>query len=151
MSYFCLMSYLKVYIHFVWSTKYRVPHLDSLELRQKVWNHIMGNAKNKGIYIDCINGYKDHCHCLISLGIDQTLSKIMQLIKGESAYWINKNNLCFEKFEWQDHYYAISVSYSALNKVRQYIYNQEDHHARKSSQKEFEQLIEKYGFAKLND
>jgi putative transposase len=85
------------------------------------------------------------------LGIDQTLSKIMQLIKGESAYWINKNNLCFEKFEWQDHYYAISVSYSALNKVRQYIYNQENHYAHKSSQKEFEQLTEKYGFAKLND
>lgn len=51
-----------------------------------MWQHIMDNARDKGIYIDFINGYTDHCHCLISLGSEQNISKIMQLIKGESAY-----------------------------------------------------------------
>ncbi len=32
----------------------------------------------------------EHCHCIVSLGEDQTMRKIMQLIKGESSYWINK-------------------------------------------------------------
>ena len=52
----------------------------------------------------------------------------MQLLKGESSYWINKNRLCSEKFEWQDEYFAVSVSESLVPRVREYIKNQEDHH-----------------------
>lgn len=111
------MSFIKVYIHFVWSTKNRVPFLDSKELRLKVWNHIRENAKEKGIFIDFINGYNDHCRCLISLGIDQTIQKVMQLIKGESSFWENKNRHTKEKFEWQDEYFAVSVSESAIDKA----------------------------------
>ena len=103
------MPFVKVYIHFVWSTKDHVPMLLSKEIRQKVWQHILENGKSKGIFIDFVNGYSDHCHCLISMGIDQTMSKIMQLIKGESSYWINKNKLCKGKFEWQDEYFAVGV------------------------------------------
>lgn len=122
------MPSIKVYIHFVWSTKNRVPHLDSKELRIKVWNHIKENAEEKGVFIDFINGYTDHCHCLVSLRADQTIQKVMKLIKGESSFWINKNNLTKEKFEWQDEYFAASVSDSMLDNVREYIKNQEEHH-----------------------
>jgi putative transposase len=142
------MPYLKVYIHFVWSTKNREPFLDSSELRRRVWDHIKENAKGKDIFIDTINGYQDHCHCLISLGSDQSMSKIMQLIKGESSFWINKNNLCKKKFEWQDEYFAVSVSESVVDKVRVYIKNQEEHHQTISFQHEYDQFIEKFGMAK---
>ena len=104
------MSFIKVYIHFVWSTKNWEPILKTKELRKRVWHHIRDNAVEKGIFIDFINGFSQHCHCLISLCGDQTIQKIMQLIKGESAYWINKNNVTETKFEWQDEYYAVSVS-----------------------------------------
>jgi putative transposase len=85
-------------IFWCWPTD-REPLLDSPELRQKVWEHIKENAKAKEIFIDIINGYQEHCHSLISLGIDQTISKTMQLLKGESSYWINKQHLCKQKFE----------------------------------------------------
>jgi REP element-mobilizing transposase RayT len=142
------MPFVKVYIHFVWSTKNRYPYLNTNELRVKVWNHIRENAKAKGIFIDFINGYADHCHCLISLGIDQTIQKVMQLIKGESSYWINKNRLTKEKFEWQDEYFAVSVSESMLDKVRDYIKNQEEHHRKKTFQEEYDEFIRKYRFEK---
>ena len=142
------MSFVKVYIHFVWSTKNRYPFLDSKELRLKVWKHIRENAKEKGIYIDFINGYSDHCHCLISLGIDQTIQKVMQLIKGESSFWINKNELTNEKFERQDEYFAVSVSESMVDRVREYIKNQEEHHSKKTFQQEYDEFITKYGFEK---
>lgn len=71
------MSFIKVYIHFVWSTKNRIPYLATPEIRQTLWNHIRENAKEKGIYIDFINGHAEHCHCLISLGVDQTIQKVM--------------------------------------------------------------------------
>lgn len=145
------MPYVKVYIHFVWSTKDRVPFLDSPELRKQVWQHMKDNAKQKEIFIDMINGYQEHCHCLISLGPDQTMSKIMQLIKGESSFWINKNNLCKQKFEWQDQYFAVSVSESVIDKVRTYIKNQEEHHQKSTFQEEYDQFIEKFGFEKFKD
>lgn len=145
------MPFVKVYIHFVWSTKNRYPFLNSKKLRLKVWNHILENAKEKGIFVDFISGYTDHCHCLVSLGIDQTIQKVMQLIKGESSFWINKNELTNEKFEWQDEYFAVSVSESMLDKVREYIKNQEEHHTRKTFLQEYDDFIVKYGFKKFND
>ena len=144
------MAYVKIYIHFIWSTKNREQFLNTPELRTKVWNHILENAKSKGIYIDFINGFSDHCHCLISLGIDQSVQSIIQLIKGESSYWINKNKLTKYKFEWQDEYFALSVSESMLDKVRDYIKNQEEHHKKKSFQDEYNDFIKKYKFTKLN-
>lgn len=145
------MPYVKVWIHFVWSTKYRIPFMKTREIRQTIFNHIRENAKEKGIYIDFINGYTDHVHCLISLGIDQSMSKIMQLIKGESSFWINKNGICEEKFEWQDEYFAVSVSESVVDKVREYIKRQEEHHQKKTFVQEYEEFIDKYGFEKFKD
>ena len=145
------MPFVKVYIHFVWSTKNRYPFLDNKELRTKVWKHIQDNAQKKGIFVDFVNGYADHCHCLVSLGVDQTIQKVMQLIKGESSYWINKHGLTTEKFEWQDEYFAVSVSESMIDRVRNYIKNQEEHHKKKTFQEEYDELIIKYGFQHFKD
>src|SRR6267143_6322763 len=125
------MPWVRVWIHFVWSTKNREPYLDE-KIRQEVFAHIRKNASAKNIHIDSINGYVDHMHCLISLGTDQTIEKIMQLIKGESSFWINKDRLVKTRFEWQDEYFAVSVSESLVTGVRKYIANQEEHHRRKS-------------------
>jgi putative transposase len=145
------MPFIKVYIHFVWSTKNRIPFLNSRELRQQLCIHIRENAKEKGIFIDIINGYVDHLHCLISLGADQIIQKVMQLIKGESSYWINHHVVLQEKFEWQEEYFAVSVSESQLKRVRNYILNQETHHQIKTFQDEYDEFILKYGFQRFDD
>lgn len=145
------MPFVKVYLHFVWSTKNREPFLHSKDVRLKMWNHIRENAKEKEIFIDFVSGYTDHCHCLVSLGVDQTIQKVMQLIKGESSYWINKENIIENKFDWQDEYYAVSVSESAINNVRDYIKNQEEHHSKKTFEEEHDEFIRKYGFKKFKD
>ena len=144
------MSYIKVWLHFVWSTKNRKPLLND-DIRQKVFAHIRKNAVEKEIFIDYINGYVDHVHCLVSLGSEQTLKQIMQLIKGESSHWINKNNLCKEKFGWQDDYFVVSVSESVVNNVREYIKNQETHHRTKSFDDEFEEFLQRAGFQRFKD
>ena len=143
------MPYTKVYIHFVWSTKNRVPYLDSKELRMKVWSHIKANAKEKGIFVDYVNGYEDHCHCLVSIRVDQNIQKIMQMIKGESSYWINKNKLTRNKFEWQDEYFAVSVSESMIERVRNYIKKQEEHHGKKTFRQEYDEFIRNYNFQQI--
>lgn len=145
------MPFIKVYIHFVWSTKNRFPFLNTIELREKMWKHIKENGKEKGVFIDFVNGYNDHCHCLVSLKSDQTIQKVIQMIKGESAFWFNNQNFILEKFGWQDEYFAVSVSESMIENVRNYIRNQETHHSKKSFDDEYNKMIDVYGFQKFND
>lgn len=137
------MSFIKVYIHIVFSTKNRIPYFNTSELRIKIWKHIKTNASEKGIFLDMVNGYSDHCHCLISLSSNQN---IVQLIKGESSYWINKNAITKNKFAWQEEYFAVSVSESMIEQVRNYIKNQEIHHQKKTFEDEYKEFIEKYNF-----
>ncbi|WP_332029786.1 IS200/IS605 family transposase [Kaistella sp.] len=140
------MPFIKIYIHLVFSTLNRKPLLNSPELRIKVWKHIKENAAEKGIFLEMVNGCSDHCHCLISLSSNQNIEKVVQLIKGESSFWINKNNLTTEKFNWQDEYFAVSVSESMIDHVRNYIKNQEKHQVQKSFSEEYLEFMEKYNF-----
>ncbi len=75
----------------------------------------------------------------------------MHLMKGESSFWINRQKLMKYKFEWQDEYFAVSVSESQVNAVRSYIQNQEKHHYNKTFQEEYDTFIEKYGFQIFKD
>lgn len=145
------MSWVRIWVHIVFSTKKRVPFLNTKELRFKVFRHIKQNAEEKEIWLDCVNGYKEHAHCLVSLGKDQKASKIAHLIKGESSFWINKNKLISSKFMWQDDYWAVGVSESHLESVRNYIHNQEKHHKRKPFSEEVNDFMEKYGWTKFKD
>ena len=134
------MPFLNVWIHLVWTTKKRNPLLTK-RIRPYVFHHIRKNGQKKNIHIDFVNGYNDHVHCLVSLSNNQTISEIVQLIKGESAFWINGSRLCPETFEWQDEYFAVSVDESRVNAVREYIKNQEAHHTTKTFQEEYDELI----------
>jgi putative transposase len=132
-------------IHAVWGTKNHYPFLIT-EIKSQVIAHIRQNAQEKKIYIDPLNGYKEHLHCLFGLNADLSLAKILQLLKGESAFWINDHQITSEKFEWADEYYAVSVSESHLAYVRQYIHGQEEHHKKVTFQQEYERFMDKYKF-----
>jgi putative transposase len=114
--------------------------------RPIIFEHIRENARAKGIYVDHINGFSEHVHCLISMQAEQNIATIMNLLKGESSFWINRNIETKEKFYWQDEYFAVSLGHSQLESVREYIRNQEVHHAGKTFQQEYDEFIEKYGF-----
>ena len=129
----------------VWGTKNRSPVL-SESIRKELFQHIKDNARQKQLYIDCINGHVDHVHCLIGLNADMSIAKTVQLLKGEAAFWLNKSKLIKPKFEWADEYFAVSVSESQINKVRGYIQNQEEHHKKTTFTQEYESFIKTYQF-----
>ncbi len=139
------MAFVKIWVHFVWTTKKRQPYITK-KVKKELINHINENAVKKDIYIDSIDGDKEHLHGLISLGAKQSVAEIAQLLKGESSHWINEENLVRGKFEWQDEYFAVSVSESVFPKVRKYIRNQEEHHKVKPFSEEYDEFMRKYGF-----
>ena len=120
-------------------------------IRQDIFNHIRDNAKSKNIYIDFINGHTDHVHILVSLGPKQTTSEVAQLIKGESSHWINQNKLTRQKFQWQSHYWAMSIGLTEVDRIRNYIKGQEEHHRKKTFNEEVNEFIEKYGLERFDD
>ena len=139
------MSFVKIWVHLVFATKNREPLLDK-KIRPLLYQHIIENCKEKDIFLKAINGYTDHMHCLVSLGKDQNIAKISQLIKGESSFWINQQKLIGGKFSWQDDYFAVSVSESQVETVVNYIKNQEGHHSKKSFNDEADEFMKKYGW-----
>jgi len=144
------MPFVKIWIHVVWATKGRKPLL-AKAYRQKIFQHIHDNAIKKGILIDVVNGHKEHVHCLFRLKNDQTISKLLQLLKGESSFWVNKEKILNKKLIWQEEYYAVSVSESQVDYVRKYIRGQERHHSHKSFVEEYDEFILKYKFQVIQD
>lgn len=144
------MSFIKVWIHYVWATKNHESLLQQ-DFRKLIFSHILEQNRKKGIWIDTINGHNNHVHALISLGKEQTIAKVAMLMKGESSHWINEKKFLKNKLQWQDDYYAVSVSESQVERVRAYILNQEEHHRKKSFQEETEVFVEKYGWNRMKD
>lgn len=138
------MSYTNVYIHYVWATRKRRPLLQT-PYRHTLFDHMYQNALQKGIYLDRVNGFTDHIHCLVWLRPAQTMDSVAQLLKGESAYWFN-NHAGFDdlKLQWQEGYFAASVCLSMIEKVRAYIDNQEQHHQKRTFTEEYEEWKKLY-------
>jgi putative transposase len=63
------------------------------------------------------------------------------LIKGESSYWVNKQNLLETKFSWQDDYWAASICDSHIETLKKYIRNQDAHHSSKSFSEEIDEVM----------
>lgn len=134
------MSYVDINVHAVWGTKNRTPFLTK-NIRNQLFLHIRTYASNHDIYIDHINGFEDHVHCLINLKYNQNISFVVKLIKGESSKWLNSSIIESGNFQWAKGYYAASISSKDIPVVRKYIRNQEKHHEQQSFEKEIESMF----------
>ena len=142
------MSYVKIWLHCVWSTKNR-DQMISLSFRPELLKHFRENADEKNIILDDINIHENHVHALINLGKQQNLATIMQYLKGESSFWINNKKILPYHFAWQDDYFAVSVGHSQVEQIRKYIKNQEELHQKMSWEEEVILFMKKYGFEQI--
>jgi putative transposase len=134
-----MSTFSKIWIHAIWTTKNCEPVLHK-NVRFELFNHIKKEVALKDIYIDTINGIEDHVHCLFQLKTTQSVSFVMQEIKGGASYWANGKSLIEGGLDWQKGYGAFSVSDYNVPKVRNYIYNQEIHHQKYSFQSEMDKF-----------
>ena len=86
----------------------------------------------------------DHVHVLFGMRPNQSLSDLMQDIKGESSRWINKTGFVQGKFSWQEGYGAFSYSKSELSKIAHYIETQKQHHHKNSFIEEYQTLLKEF-------
>lgn len=136
-------SLSKVYIHLVFSTKYRVRSLSD-EIRPQLHTYLAGILKGFGCTPVEINTEPDHAHVLFLLSRMAVLSEIVGHLKKSSNDWLRKQSPQFAEFLWQGGYGAFSVSRSQLEHVQAYIRNQREHHRVRSFQDEFRTLLKAY-------
>jgi putative transposase len=135
-------SYVSHHIHIVFCTKERAPTISS-ELQPKLWAYMGGIATHHGFSALAIGGLADHVHVLIDLGSVLGIAKAVQVLKANSSRWMNEHP-GVARFEWQEGYFACSVSRSLLSNVRRYIENQAERHRSMNSSEEFELLLKKH-------
>ena len=143
------MSHIRIMVHCVWSTKDRFPFFTDAVLRNDLFRHIENYADTKGITLLAIGGFSEHVHVLLSLGASQTVARCIQLLKGESSFWMHTRGV--SHFQWQDGYFAVSISEGILPEVMSYIACQETHHRKRSFREEVAYILRVYGFDEVRD
>ena len=136
------MSYTNLHYHIVFSTKERKPFFDAADNERvnAYFGGIMRDTKDK---LHIVNSTADHVHLAVGLHPENSLSSFVRVIKTNSSKWI-RQSLDLNLFAWQEGYSAFSVSYSGMNKVVDYIENQQAHHQTLTFEEELIKLLEKH-------
>jgi putative transposase len=137
-------TYTQIHIHAVFAVRNRDSFIKST-WKDDLYKYITGIIQNQGHKLLIINGMPDHLHVLFGMRPIQSLSDLMQDIKGSSSAWINKMNFSSAKFSWQEGYGAFSYSKSQLPGIIQYIDKQEEHHKKKTFIEEYKEFLEEFG------
>jgi len=136
-------SYISNHVHIVFAVKKRDRAI-SETLQPKLWAYITGIVKNHGMHALAIGGMDDHVHALLSLPGTMSIAKAAQVLKANSSRWMNEGRN--SRFEWQEGYFACSVSRSQISRVMGYIGEQKEHHRRRDYASELAWLLKAHGF-----
>ena len=112
--------------------------------KDELYKYITGILKNNQHKPLAINGMPDHLHILFGMRPTQSLSELIQDIKGDSSKWINEKRYLKKKFSWQEGFGAFSYSKSHISKVINYIEKQEEHHKKKSFIEEYVEFLKAF-------
>jgi len=135
-------TFTNLLIHFVFSTKNRIPFLQE-PLQERTHEYIGGIVREeRGIPLE-IGGMPDHVHVLARIRPDRSVAEMTRTMKSASSKWVHQTFPASASFAWQAGYAAFSVSESQAGAVRRYIRNQAAHHARLSFKEELISLLRK--------
>ena len=133
-------SLVQVYVHLVFSTRYRLPLLAPKGLRLETHRYLAGMCNALGAPALEVGGVEDHVHIACRIAPTMAVADLLQRLKKESSRWIKGKGPSWENFAWQTGYGAFSLSPRHLEAVRRYIANQEAHHRRESLETELRRL-----------
>jgi len=133
-------TYTQIHIQIIFAVKYRMAMIDNI-WKDELYKYITGIIQTQKHKLVIINGVADHLHILIGYRPYQSLSDLVQDIKGSSSKWINERKFTSLKFAWQEGYGAFSYSHSHLSRVINYIKDQEQHHKKTTFLDEYKSFL----------
>jgi putative transposase len=136
-------TYTQIHIQCVFTVQNR-DCIIKKHWREDLHKYITGIIQNHGHKVLAINSMPDHVHVFFGMRPTQSLSDLMQDVKGDSTKWINKNRFIKGRFSWQEGYGGFSYSKSQVNDVISYILNQEKQHKKKSFMEEYDDFLKEF-------
>jgi len=133
-------SYTNLLYHLIFSTRKRQP-LIVPDYQPRLYDYIGGTIRRQGGIALAINGTPDHVHLLVKLRPDKAVSDVLRDLKANASGWLHEVFPALRDFSWQNGYGAFTVSASQVERVREYIANQEAHHHRHSFRDELIALL----------
>jgi putative transposase len=137
-------SFVSSLHHCVFATKNRESVLTA-SIRERLWPYLGGIARENQMKALAIGGVADHVHILLSLPATMSISKAMQLLKGNSSKWIHETFPALRAFAWQEGYGAFSVGISGIEETCAYIAAQEEHHRTRTFREEVIAFLQRHG------
>ena len=122
------MPYWKLYYHFIWGTKNRLPLIDP-GIESELYRAISAKVKDLAGFVHAIGGTDDHVHLAVSIPPKIAPAKFIGDVKGNSSHYVNHVIKPDFEFYWQDEYGVLSFGEKNLPAVVRYIHNQKQHHA----------------------
>ena len=129
-------TYSQIYTHIVFTVRGR-ENLIPQDKKSELFKYITGIVTRREQKLIRINGMSDHLHILIGLKPSMRLSDLVRDIKSNSAKFINNKHWVRGKFCWQNGFGAFSYGHSQLDRIIQYIDNQERHHVKYDFKEEY--------------
>ena len=136
-------TYHQIHIQAIFAVKKRTGLIQK-EWKDELYKYITGVIQEHEHKLLAINGMPDHLHVFFGMRPSQSLSDLMQDIKGGSSKWINEKKFIKAKFEWQEGFGAFSYSRSQASKVISYVQSQEAHHRKFTFLDEYKKFLEKF-------
>ena len=136
-------TFSQLYIQVVFAVKGR-DNLIGKSFQEELHKYIAGIIREKEQKPIIVNGMPDHVHAFIGLKPSMRISDLVRDIKNNSSKFINERGLVSGRFSWQEGYGVFSYSHSHIDKVYNYILNQEVHHKKKTFKEEYLELLKKF-------
>lgn len=136
-------TYTQNYVQLIFAVRHKEAALNK-NIRTRVFAYMSGiitNLKHKSIIV---NGMSDHVHVFIGLNPSVSISDTVHDIKRNTSLFINTEKLCLGKFSWQEGYGSFTYSRSQIERVYQYIKNQEYHHQKSTFKSEYIKFLKNY-------
>ncbi len=139
-------SYAALYYHLVFSTKNRLPLLTP-DIAPRVHEYLGGTMREIGGSSIIVGGPEDHVHILGEIAKTIALADAMRIVKAGSSKWIKGLSPSLKKFAWQEGYGAFTISVTGLDRVKNYILRQPQHHHKVTFQDEFRDFLRRHKIA----
>jgi putative transposase len=116
-----------VYVHLVWATWDREP-LITPSLEEPLYGYVTEKCRELQCEPLALGGTEDHVHLLVRLHSTVPVAELVKAVKGASSHLVSHVYARDGRFKWQGTYGAFSVGLAEVERVRQYIRRQKEHH-----------------------
>lgn len=136
-------THLSLHYHLIFGTKNHEPVI-STTWRERLHAYLGGMIRTIDGVPEAVGGVADHVHLLVGLRATHTLADVLREIKSVSSLWVHEE-VGVPSFGRQEGYGGFTVSASQLDKVREYIQRQEEHHRTQTFREEYMALLRRSG------